>query len=463
MRLKLDKGPSFIGLGLDSGEDGAFLEGCLYLAADPDYGPSLAAGPGSASGSLRFLVDPTSLTALHPGAPIALDRSLDSRSAVVGLRAGPLSLFGIALGEGPFAFASREEAAKRGMGATAGGLSLCLGRPDFRVEALAAASYAKAASAASGWQPDPYSSPALVSSDVSLPLAEGALIVEKLGDSGSALAAVSGSYGRLDGPALSFRLDSREMAGPLDLRLRAAAASPAFRALFGTPQQRLASAVAEARLAMRRASSLSASVEAEAAGQGLRYAPRWGEAAALRLVLPLGLGSGRVFEAEAEARRSPEGLGGGSWALAVKRGQAEKGGAASVGATLRWGQTARDLVIRLSTAAAAKGGLPFLGLDLGLELFDGGSSTSPVLAKGGASVAVPWGRSGSLELDADLPEKGIVLEPRLASPGGREGPSAPSLVWSLRYKASFAVSSRRPRSRRSAGPKASSIAQRAAS
>jgi hypothetical protein len=283
-------------------------------------------------------------------------------------------------------------------------------------------------------------------------------MIEKPGDTGSALAAVSGSYGRLAGPALAFRLESRETAGPFDLRFRASAASPAFRALFGKLEERLAGAAAEARLAMRRAAFLSARVEAEAMGQGLRYAPQWGEAAALKLVLPVGIEAGRVFESKIEARRSPEGVDGGSWALEVKRGNAEEGGAASVIATVDWEQqAAQDLVLGLATTAAAKGGLPSLGLDLGIELFDGGSSASPVVAKGGASVTFPWGRTGSLELDADLPEKGIALEPVL------EGSAAPSFVFRLRYKASFAVSTRRPRSKRSAGPKASSIAQRAAS
>jgi hypothetical protein len=460
LRLGLGRGPSYLGLGLDSSEDGAFLEGCLFLAADREGGPSLAAGPGSASGSLRLLADPASTTALSMGAPVALDRSLESRTAVLDLQAGPLSLFGIAGGRGPIAFASKARGEERSMGAVAGGFSLGIARDAYRIEALTAASYAKPAAPSSGWQPDAYASPALNSCGAGEPLAEAALLVERSGKEGGALAALSGSYGALAGPALAFRLQARETVGPLDLRIRAAAASPGFRVLFGAPERRLAGAAAEARLAMRRASSVSVSAEAEAAGQGLRYAPSWGESAAVKLVLPLGIETVGAVESRLEARFPAEGERGGSCAFAYGRGEAEEGGQARVEARLDWGRAVEGLELALSTEAAARGGLPSLCLDLGLELFDGGRASSPVLAKGGLGLALPCGLGGFLELDVDLPEAGVALEPRAAPPGG---PAPTELAFRLRYKASFSVSTRRPRSRRSTGPKASSIAQRAAS
>jgi hypothetical protein len=365
----------------------------------------------------------------------ALDRSLRSRSNVIGLHAGPLSLFGVAEGSGPIAFAARGESEDRSLGSTAGGLSLQIARPDFHLEALASASYADAGVPALGWRPDYYASPALHAARGGEAFAEASLVAEKLREGGSALAAVSGSYGSLAGPALAFRLESREASGPLELRLRAAAANPAFHALFGKCERRLAGAAAEARLAMRRTSSISASVEAEAEGQGLRYAPLWGESAAFKLVLPLGIEADRFFESKLEARRPAEGGRDGSWAIAIKRGRSDEGGAADLDAALSWDAKVENLVVGLSTSLAAEGGVPSLGMELDLELFDQGSSAAPVLAKGGASVVVPWGRAGCLELDVDLPQAGIVLAPAI------EGATAPPFSFRLRYKASFTASS----------------------
>jgi hypothetical protein len=461
LRLVLGQGRSYLAVGLESGGEGSYLEACLRLASDREEGPILVAGPGSASGRLRLLVDPASTAALSSGAPIDLDRSLASRSSVLGLQAGPFSLFGIAEGRGPIAFSSRPSASEAGHGggrvleAAAGGCSLGWTKPGFRLETLAAASYPKAPSPSSGWRPDPYSSPALGSG--ASPLAGAAVIAEKLSDTGGSLAAVSGSYGRLAGPGLAFRLESRETAGRFDLRLRASGASPAYRALYGDPQERLAVAVAEARLAMRRATSVSASMEIEAAGQGLGYGPRWGESGALRIVLPLGIEDLRVFESKVEAHRSPGDAGGGSWALSVGRGGAEEGGSTSMGAAFRMGRTFEGLTLKLATKAAMEGGLPRLGLDLALELFAGGRTSSPVLATGGIGLEFPWGETGELELDADLPEGGFALEPL------SDAPTSSAIALRLRYRASFEAAIRHPRFRKSAGPKASSIAQRAAS
>jgi hypothetical protein len=70
------------------------------------------------------------------------------------------------------------------------------------------------------------------------------------------------------------------------------------------------------------------------------------------------------------------------------------------------------------------------------------------LAKGGLGLCVPWGAAGSLELDADLPEEGIALEPILASRVGPARPAASPIAFRLRYAASLSASRGRPRSRR---------------
>ena len=463
MRLGLHSKSAYIGLGLDSSENGAFFSGCLEAGENRERGPLFIAGPGSSSGSLRFLADPTSTTAFSSGPPVALDRGLDARTAVLGLRAGPLALFCIGEGKGPLAFASRGEAEGRSTRAATGGFSLCMLRSEYRLEVLAAASYAKAPAPKSGWKPDPYAGAALDSGDGGMPITQAALIAERNGQESGALVALSGSYGELAGPAGALRLQARETAGDVGLRLRAAAAEPRYRALFGEPEKRLAGAAAELRLAMPHSSSLAFALGTEAEGQGLRYAPRWGESKALTLVLPLSMDSYRFLETEIEAKRSAEGERSGSSSLTMKSGKAEDGGAASVAAAVDWERKFEDLVLSLSTEVAAKEGLPSLCLDIRLELFEGAKAASPVLAKGGIGFAFPCGERGALYLDADLPESGIPLEPRLD--GQVDSPERKGFdpVLRLRYKASFGSSTRRPRSRKSILPKASSIAHRAES
>jgi hypothetical protein len=463
MRLGLHTGSAYLGLGMDSSEDGASFLGCLEAGENRERGPWLIAGPGSSSGSLRFLADPTSTTAFSSGPPVALDPGLDARTAVLGLRAGPLALFGIGEGRGPLAFASRGDAEGHSMGAAAGGFSLCMLDSGYRLEALAAASYAKAPAPNSGWKPDPYAGAALNSGDGGMPITQAALIAERNGETSGALVALSGSYGELAGPAGALRLQAREEAGDLGLRLRAAAAEPRYRALFGEPEERLAGAAAELRLAMRRSSSLSLALGTEAEGQGLRYAPRWGESKALTLVLPLSMDSYRFLETGLEAKRSAEGERSGCSSLSMKSGKAEEGGAADVAAAVNWKRKFESLVLSLSTEAAAKESLPSLCLDLGLELFEGGKAASQVLAKGGIGFAFPCGDSGTLYLDAALPESGVPLEPRLDGRVDSAERKGFDPILRLRYKASFGSSTRRPRSRKSTLPKASSIAHRAES
>jgi hypothetical protein len=167
----------------------------------------------------------------------------------------------------------------------------------------------------------------------------------------------------------------------------------------------------------------------------------------------------RFLEAAMAAKVSAEGERSGSARLSARSGKAEEGGAAKAAATVEWERRFEDLVLSLSTDVAAREGMPSLGLDLSLELFDGASAASPVVAKGGIGLGLPCGERGSLYIDADLPGSGFSLDPRL----GSEERKSFEAVLRLRYKASFGSSTRRPRSRKSTFPKASSIAHRAAS
>jgi hypothetical protein len=166
-------------------------------------------------------------------------------------------------------------------------------------------------------------------------------------------------------------------------------------------------------------------------GRGLRYAPQWGEAAAVGIVLPLDISADRFLESKFEARRPASGAGEGSWATEIKKGKAEEGGAAAIGAALHWQKTIENLVMSLCTSLAAEGGTPSFGLDIDMELFDCGSSASPVFVTGALSAGLPWGRTGLLELSVRAPEKGLVLKPVLS------GAAAPSYELRLRYKASL--------------------------
>jgi hypothetical protein len=463
MRLGLVSGPAYLGIGLDASPSGSFFLGGLKVGDDRGRGPCFLAGPGSASGYLRLLADPATTTALAAGAPVVLDRGLSSRSAVASLRAGPLTVFGVGEGKGPLAFASRGAAEDRSGGAAAGGVSLAAAHSEYRFEALAAASYAEAASPITGWRPDPYAAPALNSIDAGAPLGQAALVAERRSGEGGALVALSGSYGRLAGPAGALRMQAREELGPLGLALRAGAAQSGYRALYGKPEERLLGAVAEVELALPRAASISLSAELEAEGQGLRYAPLWGDSKSLELALPLSAERYRFLEARLEAKRSAMNERKGSASLAMESGRAEEGGISMLSAAINWERRFDSLELSLSTELAKRGGLPSLGLDIGLELFDGASAASPVMAEGGVGLELPCGEGGSLSLDLDLPEGGMTLEPRAYRAAGDEGEKRSKAVLSIRYKASFGSPKRRPRSRRCTGPKAISIAQRAAS
>ncbi len=468
MRLGLDGDAAYAALGLEAKGGERALLGALRLGSEAGPGAHIAAGPGSASGLFRLLADPTSPAALALGAPVELDRSLESRSSTLELGSGPLSIFALAGGSGMH----------RELESAVAGLSWTRSERGGGVAALAAASFAGAAPPSSGWRPDPSSAPAMAATDAYDPCLSVALAGERRGETGAALAGLALSYGRLVGPGLGLRLEAREGAGPLSLRLAAGAAGSAFRELAGPRQRRLLDASASARLALRRASSLSASAEAQARGESLLYGPSWGLKGSLRLLLPLSSAAGGAIDTILEGESPCEGPSGGSWSLALVRASDSPGASGAPPSSssvrlcgvLRWEASFSGLGISLMTESAGKGGLPSVSLDLSLDAFDKGKASSPVVARGGICAELPFGTGASLRLGLALPEAGARLEPVARNAGARD-------VWgstrlSLRYRCSFDLASsterRRPRSRSSGPPspgppKASSIAQRAAS
>ena len=434
MRLSLAVASSYLGFGIEAKEGEMGLAGCLSLGTLEGKGTGILLGPGSVSGITRVLVDPTSPTALSQGSPVELDKALESRTSVLGLHAGPVSLFALAEGAG----LSRE------LGASAVGMSCGVSGPDGGLSAIAAVSYGKAATPASGWRPDPSACPAAIIVDQ--PAFSAALVANRQGGMGASLMALAASYGRLAGPGIAFRMESREIFGPIRLRVAAGVAGSAFRELLGPRQEKLVDVIAEARLSMRRSSSLSAVVETQATASGLLYAPLWGKRGSLALVLPTGGGAGSFFQSRVEVDGPSEGPKGGSWSMQLVGKDKEYGASsqASISGSLHWETALSGLNLSLETELFGQGGFPVLGLDLTLEFFGGGKPESPVAATGGLLIVLPFGRGASLELDVSLPEKGLVLAPSVATA------QTDPLVVGIRYRVS--VSEFRPCRNSTGGP-----------
>jgi hypothetical protein len=408
MRLSLGGSASFFGAGLETEGSGTELSACLRYKAEGGF--ELLAGPGSASGPIRLLVDPTTAACLSLGPPVEVDRSLESKTRVLGLGAGQLSLFGISRGGGD---PQSIDAAAAGLcwEAEGGSGGFC---------AAAAASYGPPEAAAEGWRSDPAGEPGAAAFDGRDPAISLALIDSCRGEAASALASIAATWGRLSGPSLAFRLESRSRTGPLELGFAAGAASPRFRELAGGRLPRLFLASGEARLELRRAAALSASLAAQAEGKGFSLAPRWSEKGSLALEAPAGR-EGRKLETRLEAESGAEG--GLSWALAFESRSGDSAlspvqsarveGIASVEAGKG------GLELSLETGLEAKGRLPALGLQLSISLPDLGSSKAPVLAKGAAKAALPFGQASSLELSLALGEAGMALGPQPQGAAGR--------------------------------------------
>jgi hypothetical protein len=439
MGLSVGRGSSHLGLGLETEGEGRELRACLSLGSPDEGGAGFLAGRGSASGPARLLVDPTSPTALALGPPVELDSSLESKTSVAGLAAGPLSLFALKPG---------------GAGPEEGAAGLCLSRVagEAGLGAIGAVCFEGRPAEPGGWAPDPSASPLARAADRDRPCLAGALLAQRRSGGSWALAALAASTGRVAGRGLALRLEAGELLGPVQLRLCAGTAGPGFRELAGARSYRRLQALAEARLALRRATALSASVETEAQGESLLYSPLWGRKAALRLLLPVGVAG--LVDSRVEARSPCAGSRSGSWSLSLQRRSREGRGPLAYSSLVRadcalsWESGFSGLACGLETELSGEGACPLLGLELGLGLFEGGDRSSPALATGALRLRLPLGRDASLEVAASLPAKGLALVP------APEGSRRSSPQFSLRYRASVVEPppSSSPRSRMSVLP-----------
>jgi hypothetical protein len=425
MRLSFAGPVGYAGLGLEAKDEDLGFVGAVDLGSPEDGGARLIAGPGSASGLLRVLVDPTSPTALSRGELVEIDRSLESRSSVLSLGAGPLSFFALAGGRG----------IERQLETASAGIACELGGPGGGLALITAASRDGLVPASSGWRPDPLSAPASNPVDPLLPCYGAALVADRHGPSNAALFALAASYGRLAGPGLAMRLESREIVGLCDLRLVGAVAAPGFLDLAGPRQERLLDVQATARFAMRRASSLLAEIATEAKGGSLFYAPSWGRRGSLRLILPVDRGA--VFETKIDAEEKPEGGGSESWEVDLAKAVEGDSMTSSVrlDSRLSWDSSFAGLGLGIETELTGGGGLPCLGLHLDLAMLEGGERESPALATGGLSLELPCGAGASVKIDLSLTDRGTILAP------AAEGAPADTPLLRLRYRSSFSLPS----------------------
>jgi len=429
MRLSLARGASFMDLGFETQGEGRELKACLSLGSGEEGEAQLIAGRGSASGAARFLIDPFSPSALAPGPPVALDSSLESKTNVAGLSAGPLSLF---------AFRGAGSDSK-GIEEAAAGLSCDLSLPQGSLRAIGSAFFEGRQAEPEGWLPDPGASPVAAAADRERPCLSGALIGGNRRGSGYTLAALAGSFSRAAGPGLAFRLESGEVLGPLALKAAAAAMAPAFRELSGYRSYRRFEALVEARLALRRASALSASLKTQAEGESLLYTPQWGRGGSLTLLAPLNEGNSSL-ETGIEGQSPSYGPGSGELSLSLVR-QSHEGGSASqaafssrarYGASLRWESHVAGLGLDLETQLSGPDGRAALGSELSLTLFDKGSLETPVKVAGGISLDFRPSRDSTLILEARLPENGMAIGL------GIDSAKDMSPRFSLRYRAALA-------------------------
>ena len=439
MRLSVGGPVGYAGLGLEAKDEDLGFVGALDFRSPEDGGARLIAGPGTASGPLRILVDPTSPTALSRGELVEIDKSFESRSSVLSLGAGPFSFFALAGGRG---IERRLETASAGMACEFGG-------PGGGFALVTAASRDGLVPASSGWRPDPLSAPASNPVDPFRPCYGAALVADRHGPSNASLFALAASYGRLAGPGLAMRLESREIVGLCDLRLVGAAAAPGFLDLAGPRQERLLDVQATARFAMRRASSLLAEIATEAKGGSLFYAPSWGRRGSLRLILPVGRGA--IFGTTVDAEKKPEGGGSESWGFDLARAVESDSMTSSVrlDGRLSWDSSFAGLGLGLDRDRAGGRRRPALPRPrlFDLAMLEGGDRESPALATGGLSLELPFGAGASVKIDLSLTDRGTILAPVT------EGARTDTPLLRLRYRSSFSFPSpserTRPRSKSS--------------
>lgn len=435
-RLGLYSAGSRLELGLDAENEGASLSASLDCRGSGPSGAGLVLGPASPSGSLRFLLDPCSASALSGERLISLDSGLDSRRLGLCLEAPPLSAFALGeldkrcaiyrtagLGSRPEAFEAAPE-----IEAACAGLSWASSFSGWKLAALASAS-SRPAGASSSWAPDFGLDPALGDGRFEPgPQLRSAVIGERLWGEGRALFALASSSSRLAGSGLALRLDARESLEHLDLRLLLCAADPAYRGLFGARQARLLGAEAKARLELGAGAALAACLSTEAQGRGLCYAPLWSRAAELSLACPAPCLGIKRLEAGAKlelgtavpaaplpgtAAQEPRASFGVS---ALRRHTGDWGESASrIKARAQWKAGLCGLDVDLDSSCEAPEGLPVLSLGLSLSFLDEGDPSSPPKAGCELAIGLPCGSHACAELSLGI--DGVSLSPLAAGTG----------------------------------------------
>jgi hypothetical protein len=430
LRVRLGSASTF---GLRIGAEAELVEARAFLELGEGGGPSLAFGPASPAGALRFLLDPASAAALSAGPPVSIDGSLEAGRAALMIGSEGLRAFAIGETDGAEAIVPRAAAAGIAVGGSYRG---------FAWSALADASSRDGEEGGGGWSPEPRP-------DSGGTLAHAAILARRATMGGEARAAIAASTGALEGTGLAARVQARGTAGPISLNLSLGACGAAYRGLFGEAPRDSLRCRTEARLALRRSASLSAAWEGVAERTGRLTSPSWGSSGSLSATVPVDEGLSCSIGGIARSDPPAAGLSSAELSMAIaRRSEAPLGGAtrSSLRASAEWkrgeegiamegcGLTAdfsRDNGERWPSAAAR------LALDFPVE------SGSALVARGWLEASLPLGPgfrpdAGSLpaasrriSIRLDLPATGIALVP-LA-----HGEAAPAPSASIAYRASF--------------------------
>ena len=423
------------GISFSADEEGAEIKGGFSLVVDDGDGegerPStfIAAGPGRASGCVRFLSEPLGFgsVATHGGA-VALDSSLASATVVLGAGAKGISAFALAKGSeaglilrrGTSELGSQELVAPR---LASAGIEYDRQDGVGRWSSALATTLRSGSAGGGGWEPKPPpESPGLV--------LLGALAREWRNPWGSTWFGLAASAGALEGPGLAARLEAEARQGPFLLRLAAAEAGMGFRSLSGSPPDRSLAIAADIRLALRRATALGIALRLESPRLWAIAPPRFGSSARFSLTLPLGESAlvPRLEIARQPGEEHETGLG-----LALKKAHRDWGTDFDLSFGLGGETGLKNLKASLSSRAERFGPGRKLGfgLELGLSCLEGGERAAPVRATFELSFSVRLPSDAELWIKAASPEKDVVLAPIT------EGAARERIELSLRYIVGF--------------------------
>jgi hypothetical protein len=433
---------SGFGFRIDADSEAAEARAFLELGSGVGGRPVLAAGPGAPAGAARFILDPASPATLSPGPPIAIDRSMGSGRAAMALGSGRLFAFAIGEAEEPLVSARfpglRDEGGEAVTAGRAEALAagLVLYGPGARGgwSVLVDASSREPEGGGEGWSPDP-------PPERGGTILHAAFVARRKGDGGEAGVAIAASAGRLDGSALAARVQARGEAGPISLNVSIGAAGPGYRGLFGEfPAAAFLSRI-EAKLRLRRSSSVSLIREDRAEREGRLSAPAWGSSDSIEA--SIAIKEGLSCALSGKLRREPPDAQAGSGAPAIPSGELSlsvsrrAGGSGTtrskLGASVGWKGGEAGARLGLDASFARDNGESWPSIELGLKAdFPGaGDAASAPSVRGSLEIAFPLGPTRELSLDLALPSGGLAL-----APTAKEG-TAPSVEVSIVYRASL--------------------------